>query len=110
MTVTTFARGLAHGGAGLGTCPRHSVRAQAHLARARAAQVARAEAKDIIFDQESRAGLQRGINKVADAVGVTLGPRGALARRRQPRPRGLPAAGTRARPKQVDTAGVMSLS
>eukprot|EP00892_Ulva_mutabilis_P010802 jgi/Ulvmu1/8094/UM004_0333.1 len=38
--------------------------------------VARAEAKQILFDQESRYGLQAGINKVADAVGVTLGPRG----------------------------------
>lgn len=42
-------------------------------------QVCRAEAKQILFDQESRYGLQAGINKVADAVGVTLGPRGALA-------------------------------
>lgn len=40
-------------------------------------QVRRAEAKQILFDQESRYGLQVGINKVADAVGVTLGPRGA---------------------------------
>lgn len=29
-----------------------------------------------MFDQESRRRLQIGINKVADAVGVTLGPRG----------------------------------
>lgn len=36
----------------------------------------RAEAKEIIFDQLSRKKLQDGINKVADAVGVTLGPRG----------------------------------
>ncbi|GIL63263.1 hypothetical protein Vafri_17355 [Volvox africanus] len=35
-----------------------------------------AEAKEIVFDQESRRKLQIGINKVADAVGVTLGPRG----------------------------------
>ena len=41
-------------------------------------QVTRAEAKQILFDQESRYGLQAGINKVADAVGVTLGPRGAF--------------------------------
>lgn len=39
-------------------------------------QVTRAEAKEIIFDQLSRKKLQDGINKVADAVGVTLGPRG----------------------------------
>lgn len=40
-------------------------------------QVARAgDAKQIVFDQESRYRLQAGINKVADAVGVTLGPRG----------------------------------
>eukprot|EP01026_Neomeris_dumetosa_P024450 TRINITY_DN2035_c0_g1_i1.p1 TRINITY_DN2035_c0_g1~~TRINITY_DN2035_c0_g1_i1.p1 ORF type:complete len:584 (-),score=131.39 TRINITY_DN2035_c0_g1_i1:252-2003(-) len=35
-----------------------------------------AEAKEIAFDDQSRAKLQIGINKVADAVGVTLGPRG----------------------------------
>lgn len=36
----------------------------------------RAEAKEIVFDQKSRAALQAGIDKLADAVGVTLGPRG----------------------------------
>lgn len=35
-----------------------------------------AQAKDIIFDNESRQRMQAGINKLADAVGVTLGPRG----------------------------------
>lgn len=39
-------------------------------------QVIRAEAKDIIFDNASRRKMQDGINKVADAVQVTLGPRG----------------------------------
>lgn len=34
------------------------------------------EAKQILFDIESRSRLQKGINKVADAVAVTLGPRG----------------------------------
>jgi len=29
-----------------------------------------------VFDTDSRRRLQRGINKVADAVAVTLGPRG----------------------------------
>ena len=38
---------------------------------------ARAEAKDIVFSEESRRAIQRGIDKLADAVGVTLGPRGA---------------------------------
>ncbi|KAK9803986.1 hypothetical protein WJX72_010458 [[Myrmecia] bisecta] len=38
--------------------------------------VVRAEAKDILFDNESRKRMQDGINKLADAVGVTLGPRG----------------------------------
>lgn len=37
-----------------------------------------ADAKEIVFDQESRRRLQAGINKVADAVGVTLGPRGKI--------------------------------
>lgn len=35
-----------------------------------------ADAKEIVFDTDSRRRLQRGINKVADAVAVTLGPRG----------------------------------
>lgn len=38
--------------------------------------VVRAAAKDIAFDQVSRVALQIGIDKLADAVGVTLGPRG----------------------------------
>ncbi|KAI5073392.1 hypothetical protein GOP47_0011405 [Adiantum capillus-veneris] len=36
----------------------------------------RAVAKEIVFDQSSRSALQAGIDKLADAVGVTLGPRG----------------------------------
>jgi len=36
----------------------------------------RAAAKEIAFDQGSRAALQAGIDKLADAVGLTLGPRG----------------------------------
>ncbi|KAJ9188812.1 hypothetical protein P3X46_000174 [Hevea brasiliensis] len=36
----------------------------------------RANAKDIAFDQNSRTALQAGIDKLADAVGLTLGPRG----------------------------------
>lgn len=36
----------------------------------------KASAKDIMFDQDSRAAMQAGIDKLADAVGVTLGPRG----------------------------------
>jgi chaperonin GroEL (HSP60 family) len=38
--------------------------------------VSAVDAKEIVFDAASRARLQRGINKVADAVAVTLGPRG----------------------------------
>ncbi|KAL6979365.1 hypothetical protein U1Q18_021030 [Sarracenia purpurea var. burkii] len=38
--------------------------------------VVRAAAKEIAFDQSSRAALQAGIDKLADAVGLTLGPRG----------------------------------
>jgi chaperonin GroEL len=33
-------------------------------------------AKDLRFDEEARRGLERGVNKVANAVKVTLGPRG----------------------------------
>ncbi|CAN8247190.1 unnamed protein product [Cochlearia groenlandica] len=36
----------------------------------------RANVKDIAFDQSSRAALQAGIDKLADCVGLTLGPRG----------------------------------
>lgn len=36
----------------------------------------RAAAKDIAFDQNARSALQVGIDKLADAVGLTLGPRG----------------------------------
>ena len=38
--------------------------------------VVRASAKEIAFDQSSRKALQAGIDKLADAVGLTLGPRG----------------------------------
>jgi len=33
-------------------------------------------AKDLRFNEEARRGLERGVNKVADAVKVTLGPKG----------------------------------
>lgn len=36
----------------------------------------RASAKEVAFDQSSRSALQAGADKLADAVGVTLGPRG----------------------------------
>ncbi|KAG0473308.1 hypothetical protein HPP92_014684 [Vanilla planifolia] len=36
----------------------------------------RAKAKEIAFDQSSRSSLQAGVEKLANAVGVTLGPRG----------------------------------
>jgi len=45
-------------------------------ARGRRQVSVRAEAKDLTFDNESRARIQKGIDKLADAVGVTLGPRG----------------------------------
>lgn len=38
--------------------------------------VVKACAKEIAFDQASRGALQAGIDKLADAVGLTLGPRG----------------------------------
>ena len=37
-------------------------------------------AKDLKFNEEARRGLERGVNKVADAVKVTLGPRGQQRR------------------------------
>ncbi|WP_462184118.1 TCP-1/cpn60 chaperonin family protein, partial [Frankia sp. AgKG'84/4] len=33
-------------------------------------------AKMIAFDEEARRGLERGLNRLADAVKVTLGPKG----------------------------------
>ncbi|PHU03953.1 RuBisCO large subunit-binding protein subunit alpha, chloroplastic [Capsicum chinense] len=38
--------------------------------------IVKACAKEIAFDQKSRSALQAGIDKLADAVGLTLGPRG----------------------------------
>jgi chaperonin GroL len=38
--------------------------------------VVQAGARDIIFDNDSRARLQVGINKCVDAIAITLGPRG----------------------------------
>ena len=40
--------------------------------------VVRASAKEVAFDQSSRSALQAGADKLADAVGVTLGPRGII--------------------------------
>lgn len=33
-------------------------------------------AKMILFDEEARRALERGVNKLADTVKVTLGPKG----------------------------------
>src|SRR5215210_9113903 len=33
-------------------------------------------AKELRFNEDARRGLERGVNKVADAVKITLGPRG----------------------------------
>jgi hypothetical protein len=46
-------------------------------AGARAARKVRADAKDLTFDMKSRIKIQQGIDQLADAVAVTLGPRGA---------------------------------
>jgi hypothetical protein len=39
----------------------------------------RADAKKLSFDMEARNKIQRGIDQLADAVAVTLGPRGEKA-------------------------------
>jgi chaperonin GroEL (HSP60 family) len=36
--------------------------------------------KIIAFDEDARRALERGMNQLADAVKVTLGPKGALLR------------------------------
>ena len=33
-------------------------------------------AKQLLYDENARRALERGVNKVADAVKVTLGPKG----------------------------------
>ena len=33
-------------------------------------------AKNIVFDEQARRGLEKGMNQLADAVRVTLGPKG----------------------------------
>lgn len=38
--------------------------------------VVKGAAKEIAFDEKSRTALQAGIDKLANAVGLTLGPRG----------------------------------
>jgi len=48
-------------------------------ARRRPQLLVRASAKEIAFDQASRASLQAGVEKLAAAVGVTLGPRGLFS-------------------------------
>ncbi|GAB2259495.1 hypothetical protein Droror1_Dr00010350 [Drosera rotundifolia] len=45
----------------------------------------RAAAKQIAFHQHSRAALQVGIDKLTDAAGLTLGPRGSLRSTNSPR-------------------------
>lgn len=71
-------------GQGLAAAPRCTGRRASSRAL-----LCRAEAKDIIFDEASRRAIQRGINQLADAVGVTLGPRGAPPPSPPPRPRPL---------------------
>lgn len=46
----------------------------------RAALRVNAESKDITFDMKARVKIQRGIDQLADAVAVTLGPRGECVR------------------------------
>ena len=59
-----------------GAAPLPTISKAAVSAAPRRSLAVRAEAKDILFDQASRAAMQAGIDKLADAVGVTLGPRG----------------------------------
>ena len=40
-------------------------------------------AKSLEFDEEARRALERGVNRLADAVKVTLGPQGPQRRHRQ---------------------------
>jgi len=51
-------------------------KAQTRVAGVRRSLKVRAEAKDLTFDMKSRIKIQAGIDKLADAVAVTLGPRG----------------------------------
>jgi len=49
----------------------------ARAAGARSGLRVRADAKQLTFDMKSRIKIQQGIDMLADAVAVTLGPRGA---------------------------------
>ena len=39
-------------------------------------------AKTLLFREDARRSMERGINKVADTVGITLGPKGRNSARR----------------------------
>ncbi len=54
----------------------HGVLRQQPRSNNREPLAVRASAKEIVFGPESRAAIQAGIDNLADAVGVTLGPRG----------------------------------
>lgn len=41
--------------------------------------VVRANAKEIAYDQKSRAALQRGIDKLVNVIAVTIGPKGMFS-------------------------------
>ena len=47
-------------------------------------------AKEIKFDTDARSGLAAGVSKLADAVKVTLGPKGRYAWRSPTAPRSSP--------------------
>ncbi|XP_071734885.1 ruBisCO large subunit-binding protein subunit alpha-like isoform X1 [Rutidosis leptorrhynchoides] len=68
-------QGSLRNGIGVGTASQLRTPAQSTKQSNRRFAV-RAAAKDIAFDQSSRAAMQAGIDKLADAVGLTLGPRG----------------------------------
>ncbi|KAF5828749.1 chaperonin 60A [Dunaliella salina] len=60
----------------LGTRSATGIRPFRQLSSRKPLVVKAADSKEIVFDANSRRRLQQGINKVADAVAVTLGPRG----------------------------------
>jgi len=55
-------------------------------------------AKDIVYDQKARESLLKGVNTLADAVKVTLGPKAETLSSR--RPSGLPPLPKTASPSQ----------
>ena len=75
-TIPTTDSALLLGSSALHRARRASAARLPGANRRRPQALVRASAKEVAFDQGARASLQAGVEKLAAAVGVTLGPRG----------------------------------